>query len=96
MRETSDRLRDRGVHVTGRETGEELATLLEAVERFEQVVESRGGDLMVDEGPHGETLEPDNIQFVLPKRHAGEAVAAYLDRVNDAMLALRRRRPRSA
>ena len=43
-------------------------TLLESVERFELAVESRGGDLMVDEGPHGVTREPDDVHFVLPQR----------------------------
>jgi len=56
--ETSARLRQRGVALTGRETSDELVTLLESVERFELAVESRGGDLMVDEGPHGVTREP--------------------------------------
>jgi hypothetical protein len=35
--ETSARLRQRGVALTGRETSDELVTLLESVERFELV-----------------------------------------------------------
>ena len=59
MRETAARLRARGVLLTGQESSEELVAQLEAVERFEKAVESRGGDLFVDEGPGGVTREPD-------------------------------------
>ncbi|MEA2725397.1 MAG: hypothetical protein QOH59_3168 [Gemmatimonadales bacterium] len=84
MQETSARLRDRGVHLTGRETSEELVALLEAVERFERAVESRGGDLFVDEGPGGVTREPDDVHFVLPRRMPHEPVARYLERLAEA------------
>ena len=84
MLETSRRLRDRGVQLTGRETSEELVALLEAVERFERAVESRGGDLMVDEGPNGITREPDDVHFVLPHRQPHESVASYLGRLYEA------------
>ena len=43
-----------------------------AIERFELAVESRGGDLMVDEGPDGTTREPDDPRFALPKRGEDE------------------------
>jgi hypothetical protein len=94
MRETSERLRGRGLHLTGRETSEELVLLLEAVERFELAVESRGGDLMVDEGPHGETREPDDLHFVLPRRGPRESSASYLGRLDEATRAVRRHPPR--
>jgi hypothetical protein len=84
MQETSARLRDRGLLVTGHESSEELVTLLEAVERFERAVESRGGDLFVDEGPRGVTREPDDRHFVLPRRSAGEPVVSYLARLEQA------------
>lgn len=93
MMETSDRLRAVGVRLTGHESSDDLANLLEAVERFERAVKARGGDLMVDEGPHGETREPDDVHFVLPRREPGEPVAAYLGRLDEAAGAVRHHRP---
>jgi len=88
--EVEDRLRRRHVHLTGRERDEELADLLDAIERFEAAVEARGGDPMVDWiGTH----EPDDTHFVPPQRAAGESVAAYLGRLDDATQAVRRHRP---
>lgn len=88
MQETNARLRALGVHLTGRETSEELVALLEAVERFERAVESRGGDLFVDEGPRGITREPDDVHFVLPLRTPHESVANYLARLDAATRAV--------
>ena len=48
--EVAARLEALGIALDGREQPEELAAIEEAVERFEEAVESRGGDLMVDEG----------------------------------------------
>jgi len=83
--EIADRLRRRGVNLTGRETGEELVDILEAVERFEVAVQDRGGDLMVDE-PVGSAspIEPDDRAFVLPKRDAAESVASFVERIAEA------------
>ncbi|HVE77221.1 MAG TPA: hypothetical protein VNA89_00030 [Gemmatimonadaceae bacterium] len=86
------RLRQRGVTLTGRETSDDIADLVEAVERFERAVESHGGDLMVDTLP---AREPDDPRFVLPPRGARESVATYLGRVDEATEELRRRRPRA-
>lgn len=48
------------------------------------------GDPMVDWiGTH----EPDDTHFVPPQRAAGESVAAYLGRLDDATQAVRRHRP---
>jgi hypothetical protein len=88
MLETSSRLREAGVRLTGRETSEELVALLEAVESFERAVQWRGGDLFVDEGPHGVTREPDDVHFVLPRRQPHESVASYLQRLNEATRAV--------
>jgi hypothetical protein len=93
MAETRARLEKRGVALTGRETSDELVTLLEFVERFEHAVESQGGDLMVDEGPHGVTREPDDAHFMLPRRHPGESVAEYLGRLDQATARVKRHRP---
>jgi hypothetical protein len=93
MQETRVRLRGLGISLSGRESSEELVNLLEAVERFERAVEARGGDLMVDEGPRGETREPDDVHFVLPRRGTSESVASYLGRLDAATDALRHHRP---
>lgn len=80
--EMASRLGSRGVHLTGRETDEELVELLEAVERFERVVQRHGGDLMVDEPMDSDQArEPDDRRFVLPRRHNGETVSAFLGRI---------------
>lgn len=80
--EIAVRLRRRGVHLTGQETGEELTEALEAVERFEEVVQRSGGDLMVDEPVHGGApIAPDHQAFVLPQRHEQESIHAFIERV---------------
>lgn len=90
-RETVARLRDRGIQVSAAEAPEDLAALLEAVERFETEVESHGGDLMMDDL---KSSEPDDPHFVLPARGAGESVRAYVARIDTAATALKRH-PRS-
>ena len=80
--EIASRLSGRGVRLTGRETGDELADLLDAVERFEAVVENAGGDLMMDEPVGSDApIQPDDAAFVMPRRHYNEAVAAYIERL---------------
>ncbi|HKW49256.1 MAG TPA: hypothetical protein VJN70_17510 [Gemmatimonadaceae bacterium] len=81
-REVAERLRARGIHLTSHETDGELVRLLEAVERFEAIVEDRGGDLMVDE-PVGDRppREPDDQRFVIPVRHSNESVDTFLTRI---------------
>jgi hypothetical protein len=85
--EVAARLRDRGVTVTGAERPEDLADLLSAVERFEAAVEAHGGDLMVDDL---KSSEPDDEHFVVPRRDHGEAIRAYIGRIDDAAARLRR------
>jgi hypothetical protein len=83
--EMGARLRARGVRLDGRETGEQLADLLDAVEEFESTVEAHGGDLMVDEPVRsGARVSPDNRAFVLPARREGESVSALIDRIAEA------------
>lgn len=79
--QTRGRLESLNVRLDGRESPDELVSLLEAVERFEEAVEARGGDLMVDEPERGKVVEPDDPAFVLPKRRPEESVEDYLDRV---------------
>jgi hypothetical protein len=90
--EIADRLRQRGVTLTGAERAEELADLISAVERFEAAVEAHGGDLMVDDL---RSTKPDDPHFVLPRRTPGEAIPTYIARVAEATAHLRRhpRRP---
>jgi hypothetical protein len=89
------RLQALGVRLTGTETSIEVGELLDAVERFEQAVESQGGDLMIDEGPHGRTTEPDDPAFVLPQRTANESVAGFAGRLNQTAERLRHRSHRN-
>ena len=88
--EVAARLRTRGIAVTGAEGPEDLADLLSAVERFEAAVESHGGDLMVDDL---KSSRPDDRHFVVPRRAPGEAVRAYIGRIEEATAQLRRHPP---
>jgi hypothetical protein len=92
IQETADRLRQRGVSLTGRESSDELVSLLDAVEEFELAVERRGGDLMMDEPPEGETPQPDDVHFALPRRHGSESVSDYLVRIQQRTDLIRRHR----
>ena len=91
--ELSTRLRRNGVRLLGKESLEELAELLEAVERFEAAVEERGGDLMVDEPINCiEPIAPDVADYLLPLRGGRESVARFVERIDDAVISLRRSR----
>jgi hypothetical protein len=90
--EVAARLRTRGVLLTGTETADEVADLLDAVDQFDAAVEAHGGDLFVDTPTalHSDRVEqPDNVAYVLPTRAAHEAVASYLARVAAAVSRLR-------
>jgi hypothetical protein len=80
-----DVLGQRGVLLFGNETDDELADLWSAVDRFESVVEARGGDTFTN-AP--DSAEPDNPAFVLPERKAREPVAAYVGRIREAAVRL--------
>ena len=82
---TSDLLARRGVLLTGDETDDELADLWSAVDRFESLVEARGGDTMTNSP---DSAEPDNPAFVLPERKARESAADYTRRILEAAAAL--------
>jgi hypothetical protein len=90
--EGAARLRRRGVAGTGGENPEELVDLLSAVERFEAAVEAHGGDLMMDDL---KSSHPDDPHFVLPRRAHGEAIRAYISRIDEATVRLRHHPPRS-
>ena len=84
--EIAFRLDRRGVRLSGREAGEQLVDLLDAVERFERTAERSGADLLVDEPVRGALapIRPDHIAFVLPVRVGSESVADFIGRVVDA------------
>lgn len=84
--ETESRLAARGIVALRDDDDIELADLLDAVEQFEDMVEAKGGDLMVD---HIGSDLPDDPAFVLPPRRAGESAPAYQIRVLEALDRLR-------
>jgi len=92
-RQTIDRLRARGVRLDGDESVDELVAIDDAVERFEEVVMSKGGDLMVDEGLPGCPPQPDDPHFALPTRAPQESVTAYLERLEKTIETVRRHPP---
>jgi hypothetical protein len=89
--EMEDRLRDRGIHLHALDGDEEIEDLLDAIERFEVVVESRGGDLLMDRIG---SSQPTNPAFVPPIRGPEESIADYRPRIEAATDQLRLR-PRS-
>lgn len=84
---TADILARRGVLLSGDETDEQLSDLWSAVERFESMVEARGGDTMTNAPT---SAEPDNPAFVLPERKARESAGEYTRRILEAAAALTR------
>lgn len=89
--EVADRLRRRGIALTGNERPEDLADLLAAVERFESAVKSHGGDLFVDDL---KSSQPDDPHFVLPARAPSEPIRDYIARIREATARLRHHPPR--
>jgi hypothetical protein len=83
---TFNLLADRGVRLTGDETDEELADLWSAVERFESLVEARGGDTIIN-AP--DSSELDRLEFVLPERRVREPATEYTRRIAEAANHLR-------
>ena len=77
----ADILARRGILLTGDESDDELAELWSAVDRFESVVEARGGDTLTN-AP--DSAEPDNPAFVLPERRARESAGDYTRRILQA------------
>lgn len=83
--EISGRLLQKGIDVSANEDPASLADLLTAVERFENAVEARGGDLMVNSPS---SSDPQNPDFVVPERLADESVADYVGRIDEAAAGL--------
>lgn len=74
-------LRQRGVDVRDEESGEELVTALEAVERFERARSALGGDSMINRPG---TRQPERDEFVIPQRGDDESLSQYAARVEQA------------
>ena len=93
--ELAGRLERLGIRVSDSERAEDLLAIVDAVERFEDAVQSRGGDLMMDEGPGGHTTEPDDRHFALPTRRDHESIPHYVERLERATDDVRRHPPRA-
>jgi hypothetical protein len=87
--EVRERLRARGVAAEATDSPEDLAVLLESVEDFEIAVESRGGDLFVDEPPLGSEGQPDDPRFAIPARVPRESARTYASRLTEAASRIR-------
>ena len=83
------RMRDRGVRLTGDESDDQLATLAETVERFEDAIIAIGGDRFVDSA---DSTEPEHAELVLPPRRDDESPEDYVRRVDEATATIARRR----
>ena len=86
--EAEARLRPRGIVVLEEDRDEDVADLLDAIERFEAAVEARGGDLFVNRIG---SPEPEAPEFVPPARRGEESAGAYRMRVERATDRLRGR-----
>ncbi|HEU4523716.1 MAG TPA: hypothetical protein VFR62_01770 [Gemmatimonadales bacterium] len=86
--EAEYRLSERGIGVEASDSDEEVADLLEAIERFEGAVEAKGGDLFVNRIG---SSEPEDPAYVPPERRQGESAADYRLRIEAAADSLRRR-----
>lgn len=86
--EAEYRLSERGIGVGPTDSDEEVADLLDVIERFEAAVESKGGDLFVNRIG---SSEPEDPAFVPPQRREGESATDYRRRIEAAADALRRR-----
>ncbi len=86
--EVEYRLRERDIQVRAEDADEDVADLLEAVERFEAAVEAKGGDLFVNRIG---SSQPEDPAFVPPEREPGESAAHYRARIEAATVRLRGR-----
>jgi hypothetical protein len=68
----------RGLEVPDEAPAEQVATLLEAVEAFEEAVAKRGSDSFTNSL---ESSAPDDPDLVLPRPRADETIDGYAQRV---------------
>jgi hypothetical protein len=92
-RDMAGRLFTRGIDVRDDDSNDDVTAMEEAVERFEDLVQASGGDLMVDEPPRGQEGQPDDTRFRLPLRRADERADKYVQRLMRAADDLRSGRP---
>lgn len=92
----ADKLRGKGVPVARNDTPDDIVSILECVEAFEDAVRLAGGDLMMDEPPAGSEPQPDDPRFMLPPRGQGESASRYITRVTNATRVARGEIPPSA
>lgn len=85
--ELRSRAMQKGMELDGTEAADELDDLLTAIDRFEAAVEDKGGDLMINQQ---QSSPPENPGFVLPRRHRGEHIVTYTERVQAAAEAVER------
>ena len=77
----ASQLRHRGIDVDERESSDDMASVLSAVEQFETAVSALGGDRMVNSL---DTDQHDDETLVLPRRGADESLTDYAGRVRRA------------
>lgn len=81
-------LGERGIDVRDDDAGRDLEALLTAVEAFEHARARLGGDSFTNSL---DSVEPDDVAFVIPRRLDGERASAYADRVRRVASRLARR-----
>ncbi|HEY7611794.1 MAG TPA: hypothetical protein VH764_02270 [Gemmatimonadales bacterium] len=86
--EAEYRLSERDIGVEAADSDEEVADLLDAIERFEAAVEAKGGDLFVNRIG---SSDPEDPAYVPPVRRDGESATDYRLRIEAAADGLRRR-----
>ena len=79
--EMAGRLFQKGLDISSDEDPALLADLMSAVERFENAVICRGGDLMVNMPT---STDPQDPAFVLPQRKDDESLVAYVRHIDEA------------
>jgi hypothetical protein len=79
-------LAQRGLRVDDADDDDALADLLDAVERFEGMVQARGGDSFLN---NPRSSQPENPAFVVPPRGTDETPRDYARRVLEAAGRLR-------
>ena len=79
--ELAGRIFQKGINVSAEEDPGLLADLLSSIERFENAVINRGGDLMVN---MPDSTDPQDPAFVLPQRRDDESLSAYIGHIDAA------------
>lgn len=79
--ELAGRIAQKGIDVSADEDCAILADLLSSIERFENAVINRGGDLMVN---MPDSSDPQDPAFVLPVRKADESLPGYIGHIDEA------------